>query len=528
MIRPAPGTARLTTALVATLVLCGPAIAEDAVSFEGNSSALRRLSRDEIRATVQMLVGSAPARDELPEDPRPADGMLETAGRSLIATEVGLVRQVLRTFAAKVAPATLTRAGCTLSGPPQRRCLLAWSLRFADQALRRPVRPEERKIFEGILAVAGTAGQDVGTVEGILTAVFFSPSFLYRIEVGKPILQPRNVANRLSFLATLAPPDEELLQAASAGLLQDPAERVRQFDRLLKTEPGRRALVPLVLEWLGAGESKVGEKSGKYRKLLDGGFESSIRVSAEEAIRRVLDEEEDPSIERFLSTQNYLADPAVRRITDPAGDGKNATGDPSESTRYGLLMHPYVLAAHTKEDGASPFPIGKFIRERLLCEPIPPPPPAAAAAALSAPTPGVTIREDLEDRTSDGPSCTACHKKFAPFGYSFLSFDPVGRWVKEDPSGQAWDLAGSVRTRSGAELSFDSPGDLMRSLAARPEVHACFAQAELTWAFGREPIPEDQDLLVALDEVVKRGGGVISVLRTLVAAPEFITATEGK
>ncbi len=35
--------------------------------------------------------------------------------------------------------------------------------------------------------------------------------------------------------------------------------------------------------------------------------------------------------------------------------------------RAGILMHPYVLAAHTKESGVSPFPLGQFVYENILC-----------------------------------------------------------------------------------------------------------------------------------------------------------------
>ncbi len=504
------------------------------VDYSGSPSALRRLSRDELVASLQMLVGSAPARDDLPEEPRRGHSVLQTSGLSFIATEVSKLRQVLSAFATKVAPAMLGKTGCAQTQQAQRDCLLGWSTRFAEQAMRRSLRAGESTRLQSLLTSAGTSAEDdTATVEGILTTVFFTPSFLYRTEIGKPVagkpglraLEPRELASRLSFLATQAPPDAELLSAGTAGRLQDPAERVRQLDRLLKSDRGKRALVVLVLEWLGANESKVSDKSAKYLTTLGADFEPSIRASAEATIRKVVDENADPSVTTLLTTEAYLADAVVQKVRQAAGSGRTATGDTALTTRAGLMMHPYVLSAHTKEDGASPFPLGEFIRETLLCEAIPPPPAGAVDSARTDPPAGLTMREDLDYRTSAGPTCISCHKLFAPLGYAFLPFDPVGRWVKTDPTGKPWDLAGSVPIYAGTDLAFKSPSELTKGLASQPQVHGCFAQASIAWAFGRAPIAEDHPLVVALNDVVGRAGsGVGSVLRAIVATPGFLTA----
>src|SRR5262249_25171381 len=138
--------------------------------------------------------------------------------------------------------------------------------------------------------------------------------------------------------------------------------------------------------------------------------------------------------------------------------------------------------------------------------------------------PGATLRENYQHKISAGPVCQGCHAQFSPLGYAFLPFDPVGRWTKQDPSGRPWDLSGSIVTYSG-RLTFQSPPDLMNELGRSPQVQGCFGQAGLEWALGRNLIKEDENLVRAIDAVVRKtDGNVQAVLQAIVAAPEFTTA----
>lgn len=506
------------------------------VDFRGTPSALRRLSRDEILTSAQMLLGAAPARGDLPEEPRPEPGALLTAGLSFVATEVPKLQTALSDFATRAAPGALAASGCVAQGQAQRDCLLAWTTRLVALAWRRPLDATETARFNKLLDGAG-ASRDADTqiVTSVLTATLFSPSFLYRTEVGTPVagrpgvraLDGYEVASRLSFLATLAPPDAALLDAARAGRLATAAERTQQLQRLLATDRGKRAVAVMVLEWLGAGEARVSEKSSRYLTGLPASFESASRASAEAAIRKVLGGA-DPTLGALLTTTGYLDDPALQPIRQPAGSGKTASGDPDAAARIGLMMHPHVLAAHTKEDGSSPFPIGFFLRQALLCQPVPPPPPDAAASA-PVPPPGLTVRQSYEFRTNAGPACQSCHPLFSPLGYAFLPFDPVGRWVKQDPTGKPWDLSGSVTTYSGASLTFQSPADMMQNLAQRPQVHGCFAQAATEWMLGRHLVAEDADaLMAAADTALRTRASVPALLEALVASPGFVNAVAAR
>ena len=84
--------------------------------------------------------------------------------------------------------------------------------------------------------------------------------------------------------------------------------------------------------------TKRKQKSKKYKKDLKEDFEESVRASAEGAIQKLLFEPQGATVAGLLSTTTYLNDEAMKALN---GEGKD--------DRIGLMMHPQVLAAHTKE-----------------------------------------------------------------------------------------------------------------------------------------------------------------------------------
>jgi len=505
------------------------------VEFAGRASALRRLSRDELVTSMKGLTGQSPLRADLPEEQRSGHHPLRTSGASFVGTEVGKLFQVVKAFAATATPSVLTQSGCKLTGPAQKNCLLAWSKGFAERALRRTAHPEEAALYQSIVATAGGgADGDKPAMEGLLTAIFFAPSFLYRTEIGVAgatasaprVLQPTELATKLSFFASLSPPDSELLIAAKNGSLANGTERLKQFDRIAKTNEGKRAISLFIHEWLGANESKFSGKSAAYVTGLSPTFAGDVRADADGFIDVVL-ASADPTVGNLLTGKGYVTDPVLDPVVAPSTASGFPTGDTPANERIGLLMHPQVIASHTKENGSSPFQLGYFLREALLCEKVGTPPAGATALARQNPPAGLTQRENLEYRTSASAVCTGCHAQFAPLGYSFIAFDPIGRWQTKDPSGKPWDLSGSITTAQGARLDFQTPADLVRAFAANSQVQGCFAQTALEWSLGRGLVASDAPVVTALDAAIKsNGGNVPNILRTIVGAPEFIQAAQ--
>lgn len=503
------------------------------VVFSGRASGIRRLSRDEIVTTTTALVGQAPPRAALPEEPRTGYHPLRTSGVPYIGPELGKLYEVVKTFATDNSTAMLAQSGCVQAGQAEQTCLLTWAEGFATRVLRRALRADEAAKLQSILTSAdGTPEGDKTAMNLALTALFFAPSFLYRTEIGVPdpenpsgrILTPDEVAAKLSFFTSLGPADETLSAAALAGQLADGAVRVQQFERLRQTPNGKRALSLFIHEWLAANESRIAQKSAAYLNGLTPTVAADMRTGADSFIASVLGSA-DPTVRNLLTGKGYVSDPVLLPVTKASQDSGVATGDTPAFARLGLLMHPQVLSSHTKENGSSPFQLGLFLKEALMCDPVPPPPAGAAALAKTGAPAGLSMRESLEYKTSADAVCSGCHSQFAPLGYAFMPFDPVGRWLTQDPSGKAWDLSGSVATLRGDALAFQSPAELAQVLAASPQVQGCFSQAALEWSLGRGLTGAEAPQIVALDAVLStNGGNVIEILKQIVSAPEFINA----
>ena len=95
-------------------------------------------------------------------------------------------------------------------------------------------------------------------IERALSAVLVSPRFLFRIE-RDPLgvapetvyeISPLELASRLSFFLWSSIPDDELLEAASAGALREPAVLKAQVRRLLADERAEVLVSHFASQWL--------------------------------------------------------------------------------------------------------------------------------------------------------------------------------------------------------------------------------------------------------------------------------------
>src|SRR5262249_33669546 len=142
--------------------------------------------------------------------------------------------------------------------------------------------------------------------------------------------------------------------------------------------------------------------------------------------------------------------------------------DPTQ--RAGLLTQPSVLAVTAHADQTSPVRRGKFVRERLLCEPISPPPPHVKALPPMG-DPNSPTRQRFTQHDTD-PFCASCHHLLDPIGFGFEHYDPMGRWRDKD-QGLPVDASGMVTDSKDVNGAFDGAVALAKKLAESEEVRAC-------------------------------------------------------
>jgi hypothetical protein len=190
------------------------------------------------------------------------------------------------------------------------------------------------------------------------------------------------------------------------------------------------------------------------------------------------------------------------------------------STRAGLLTHGSILALHSGPDLTSAVHRGQFVRNQILCQPLPDPPPDANVTPLEDDGKS-TARQRLAQHTAD-PKCSACHGLMDPIGLAFETFDAAGRYRTTEN-----DLrieTGFALTGTSVDGRYEGPAELARALGGAPEVAACVAQQFLAHATARNiDVTRDACVLdrLAASPAVK-AGNVRDIALTIVTSDVFL------
>jgi hypothetical protein len=341
----------------------------------------------------------------------------------------------------------------------------------------------------------------------VIEAMLVSPQFLFRPEVadeasaGKVIaLNGHEVATRLSYLIWASAPDEELLDAAGNGELDDRDGVAKHARRLLAHPRARRGLAHFFEQWLGTSAMTAMVRDESLYPGFDGALLASMRTQVREYVATtVLDRQ--GSIADLLTATRAPIDAKIAPlygVPPPPGNEWRETSLPSDQ-RKGILTLAAWLTKHGFAKLPATFRRGKFVKVRLLCDDLPPP---AADADLSPVElePNMTNRQALEKRLQQSPACLGCHAAFSDFGYAFESFDSIGRHRISELNGAPLDLKGSAKGTADIDGAFSSWSDLVDKLAASKDVSDCMTAQLYRYGHGRRPSEEDRCELARLEQ----------------------------
>jgi hypothetical protein len=179
-------------------------------------------------------------------------------------------------------------------------------------------------------------------------------------------------------------------------------------------------------------------------------------------------------------------------------------------------------AAGAKFGDTSPTRRGKFVRERLLCMPIPLPPPSANVDVdlpPAAKSPDACKRERYRQHRED-PTCASCHALMDPIGFGLENFDELGRYRTHDDGRPDCPIDG--RGELDAKTPFTGARELAGLIAAAPEQLPCVAQHFLQFAIGRAVDASDLRRARWLaDEMRRNGDSFQSMLLAFVSHDDF-------
>ncbi len=129
---------------------------------------------------------------------------------------------------------------------------------LAYHAFRRPVTDADIEPLMAVYARGRQEGTFESGIEAALRAMLVSPDFLFRIERDPAGLPPGTahrisdfeLASRLSFFLWSSIPDDELLNLAEQGKLQDPAVLSQQVTRMLDDRRSKALVDNFAGQWL--------------------------------------------------------------------------------------------------------------------------------------------------------------------------------------------------------------------------------------------------------------------------------------
>ena len=456
-------------------------------------TAIRRLSATEVRNSIEDalgievsdLLGILPVDEQTPFD---NDYSTQTISPALITGFDSLGKQAGERFV-EVPAARDAVAGCSPSGPGDQVCFLQLARRLGRLLFRRAISDVELSVYVGFLEHSIAADDYNVAVRMLVRAMIQDPEFVYRLELGVPEpgqpnllrLSPFEVASRLSFLLWGSGPDNQLLDAAEAGMLDSSAGVQAEAERMLADPRAKRQLQRFHHQWLA------------FKPVaLPANLVDDMLAETQAAIQRVVFDEGRPFTDLFTLSETFVTPELAQHYGLPS-PGASAGWVQYSADRAGVLSHATYLSTSSKFDDTSPVVRGLNVNQRLLCRTIPEPPPGID---VDEPPMGVgaspnACRYENYDmsRRSD---CSSCHTHMDPIGFGLEPYGPAGAFRDHQPNRPdcEFDGQGSVEGLG----SFSGPGELGNLLAGAGDLEGCFVDHFYRFAVGRPAGPGRRSL----------------------------------
>ncbi len=361
---------------------------------------------------------------------------------------------------------------------------------LARRAYRRPVTDADLKPVLAFYQEGRKTGNFDAGIERALRLILSNPQFLFRFEHEPAAVTAGSVyrvsdvelASRLSFFLWSSIPDEELLNAATAGKLKDPAELDRQVKRMLADPRSESLVTSFAGQWLFLRNLRAVTPDPQSFPDFDDNLRQSMLRETELFVDSIA--REDRSILDFLNADYTFVDERLARhygIPNVYGSRFRRVEIADESRR-GLLGQGSILAVTSYTTRTSPVQRGKWILTNILGTPPPPPPPDVPALKENGEGgKPLSVRERLEAHR-ESPACSSCHAIMDPLGFALENFDAVGKWRNKGEDGARVDASGVLL--DGTKV--DGPATLREALLSRPDQFAStLAEKLLTYALGR-------------------------------------------
>ena len=486
------------------------------VAPQPSPTPLRLLTREQYNNTVRDLLGDVS---------RPADAFPPVAtvegfenNAELHRANPLLVSRYLS--AAEVVASSAVERGlerylpCSWDTADAGACGRQFIQRFGKAAFRRPLEPEERAPLERLLDKTVPAQGFRSAIRWVIEAVLQSPQFLYRMdsfkapttETGAVHIGSWEMASRLSYLLWNSMPDDRLFEAASKGELAKKQQVEAQARRMLEDERARSVILDFHRQWLG-----LDRFSGVVRNAVDNsGLEKRVAASWRASLDAFVDHvywSKGGDLRSLFTSRTVFVNADLATLYGVSSPGSSAlvAVDLDERERAGLLTQPGLMALLSHPDQSSPIRRGVFIRERIMCDPLPPPPPDVDTTPPDL-DPALNTRERFANHDAS-EACKVCHERIDGIGFGLENYDAYGRFRLAETG--PLDVSGAIVGASDEALNgpFNGPIELARRLANSRQVSDCVATQWFRYAMGRIEGPDDACSLAQAQNAFSQSSG---------------------
>ena len=482
-----------------------------------------RLANAEYGNTVHDLLG-VPVASVPPLDPdAPAGGFnvggpaQDAASRAYHDAAVYVASQAVMNL-----PALMQSVGCAATAGAG--CFIP---AFYEKAYRRSLDADTKTAITMELTTlndmitAAPGGSPTLGIQAVIEAVLQSPYFLYHLEIeeqakgaGKVAVTSYSMANRLSYLFWASMPDATAIGKAQMGQLSTPDQIKAEAMRMIADPKAKIGLRNFYDQWLtliALPSSKPGPFAAAYTPDVVQAIADSFNAQVDDALWA-----STGAVKSLLtSTQVYgnatLA--PILGISSTSPTLQKAAADPAQ--RMGILTHPAIMATYGIETQSHPIRRGRFVWERLFCQPFPDPPATTpiGAPTFSPPMPGESLRQDFERLTagvyypmmpdqSHAAYCMPCHSRLNPVGFLFENYDTTGKYRTIDDFQQPVKTSDLVVV-GASDAALNGPTMSAVQFAANlgnhdEQISSCLLQQLYQYAAKRDTLDADTAALASL------------------------------
>jgi hypothetical protein len=504
-------------------------------NIDPGPSPIRRLTRSEYDNTVRDLLGDTrrlghgfPGEEITLGFSNNAE--TRSVSDALVESYMAAAEQLAKDAVAKLS----TLLPCDPAKSGEATCVDTFLDTFGKRAFRRPLTAPEKENLHAAFNSRRSTGFADG-ISAVIELMLMSPQFLYRYEQGVPVpgtnyarLTQFETASRLSFLLWGTMPDQELMAAAEANKLSTRQEIAAQATRMLNDPQHAGPMVTdFAGQWLGLEELANLQKEAGAFATWKPELRAPLREETDRFVQHVLWKGDAKLTTLLTAPYTFVNGPlaAFYGIPNVTGDAfQQVMLDPSQ--RGGLLTQAGLLAVLGNNDVGLTSLVyrGRFVREQLLCQPIPDPPPNAQDE--NPPFTATTTAREWSVARRAKATCGACHEQLDPIGLGLENFDAVGLYRTTD-KGKPVDAAGEL-TGTDVDGPFSGAPALAKKLAGSQTVQACVVTQWFRYGYGRDTTPRDACSVATLERVfASSGGSVRDLLVALTQTDSFLFRSRG-